>query len=127
MTFNSHYVQTPHNHETTIQIDPTCYDSDKIRRQKHIRHCHIVSHECHIAEQIPPNHGCNGDPPSSHNGSNTIGDSEVSSIYTYFACGIDGHISRFCSQMQSLAEHSPYNNILYPHGQLPLVNRDSHE
>ena len=69
----------------------------------------------------------NDNPPSSHNGSRISGDSEVSSVYTCFACGTDGHISRFCSQMQSLADHGPDNNILYPHGPPLLVNRDSHE
>ena len=29
--------------------------------------------------------------------------------------------------MQSLADHGPANNILYPHGPPLLVNRDSHE
>ena len=29
--------------------------------------------------------------------------------------------------MQSLADHIPYNNILYPHGSQLLANRDSHE
>ena len=47
--------------------------------------------------------------------------------FTWFACGTDGHISRFCSQMQSLADHSPDNSTLYPHGPQLLVNRDSHE
>ena len=32
----------------------------------------------------------------------------------------------FCSQMQSLADHGPYNNIFYPHGPPLLVSRDSH-
>ena len=73
------------------------------------------THECHNAEQIPPDHGGNGNPPSSHNSSSISGDSEVSSVYTCFGCGTDGHISRFCSQMQSLADHGPDNNILYPH------------
>ena len=36
-------------------------------------------------------------------------------------------ISRFCSQIQSLADHGPNNNILYPQGPPFLVNRDSHE
>ena len=99
-----------------MQIGPNGSDSDKIRSQKHRRHCHTVPHECHNAEQIPPDHGGNGDSPSSHNGSSISGDSEVSSIYTCFACRKDRHISRFCSQMQSLADHGPNNNILYPHG-----------
>ena len=33
--------------------------------------------------------------------------------YTCFACGTGVHISRFCAQMQSLADHGPDNNILY--------------
>ena len=78
-------------------------------------------------EQIPLYHGGNGDLTSSHNGSSISGDSEVSSVYTCFPCGMDGLISRFCSQMQSLADHGPNNNILYPHGPPLLVNRDSHE
>ena len=80
-------------------------------------HCRADTHD----------HGGNGDIHSSHNGSRISGDSEVSSVYTCFACGTDGHISRFCSQMQSLADHGPDNNILYPHGPQLLVNRDSHE
>ena len=45
------------------------------------------------------------------------GDSEVSSVYTCFVCGMDGHLSRLCSQMQPLADHGPNNNnMLYPHG-----------
>ena len=78
-------------------------------------------------EQIPLYHGGNGDPPSSHNGSSIIGDSEVSHVYSCFTCGTDEHISRFCSQMKSLADHGPDNNILCPHGSSLLVNRDSHE
>ena len=39
----------------------------------------------------------------------------------------DGHLSRFCSQMQSLADHGPDNNMLYPHGPSPFVNSYSHE
>ena len=92
-------------------IGPSGYDSDKIRRQKHRRQCHTPSHEYHNAEQTPLYHSGNGHPPSSHNGSSISGDSEVSSVYTCFACGTDGHISRFCSQMQSLADYGPSNNI----------------
>ena len=99
-TFNSHCVEIPHDHEQSVWIGPSGYDSDNIRRQKHRRHCHTPSHEYHNAEQIPLYHGSNGDPPSSHNGSSISGDSEISSIYTCFACGTDGHIARFCSQMQ---------------------------
>ena len=40
-------------------------------------------------------------------------------------CGTDGHLSRFCSQMQSLADCGPDNNMLYPHGLPPLVNNMS--
>ena len=29
--------------------------------------------------------------------------------------------------MQSLEDHSPNNNTLYPHGPQLLINRDSHE
>ena len=78
-------------------------------------------------EQIPLYYISNGDQPSSQNDSSTNGDSEVCSVYTCFASGTDGHISRFYSQMQSLADHGPNNHILYPHGPLLLVNRDSHE
>ena len=111
----------------TMWIGHSGYDSDKTRRQKHKRLCHTVSHECCNAEQIPPDHGGNVNPTSSHNGSSISGDSEISSVYTCFACGTDGHISRFGSQMQSLADHSPNNNILYPHGPQLLVNKDSNE
>ena len=44
-----------------------------------------------------------------------------------FACGTDGHISRFCSQMQSLVDQGPDNKMLYPHSPPLLVNRDSHK
>ena len=88
--FNSHYIQTPHSHELTKWIGPSCYYSDKIRWQKPRRCHHKVSHEYQIAEQIPPDHGGNGDQPSSHNGSSISGDSEVSRICTCFACGTDG-------------------------------------
>ena len=94
-TFESYYVQTPHDHEQTMWIGHTGYDSDTTRRQKHRKSCHIVSHEHCRAEQIPPDYGGNGNPPSSHNGCSVSGFSEVSSVYTCFACGTDGHIFRF--------------------------------
>ena len=122
LTFNSHYIQTPYDHEQTIWIGTSSYDSDKTRRQKRRGHHHTFSHECCNPEQISPDHGGNGYPPSSHNGSSISRDSEVSSVYTCFVCGTDGHISRFCSQMQSLADHGPHNNILYPYGLQLLVN-----
>ena len=78
-------------------------------------------------EQIPLYHCSNGNPPSSHNGSSISRDSEISSVCICFACGTDGHISGFCLQRQSLADHDPDNNILYQHGPPLLVNRDSHE
>ena len=62
-----------------------------------------------------------------YNNSNISENSEVSSVYTCFVCGVDGHLSSFCSQMQSLADHGPNNNMLYPHGLPPLVNNYSHE
>ena len=40
---------------------------------------------------------------------------------------MDGHLARYCSQMQSLADCGPDNNMLYPHGLPPLVNNISHE
>ena len=127
LTFNTHCIQIPHDHEQTVWIGPSSYDSDKIRRQKHRRHCHTTSHEYHNVEQIPPYHGGNGDPPSSYNECSISGHSEVSSVYTCFVCGADRQVSRFCSHMQSLADHGPDNNILYPHGLQLLVNKDSHE
>ena len=126
-TFNGHCMQIPHNHEQSMQIGPSGYDSDKIKRQKHRRHCLTTCHEYHNTEQIPLYHGDNKDPPSSHNGRSISRDSEVSSVYAWFACGTDGHISTFCSQMQFLADHGADNKILYSHGQPLLVNRDSHE
>ena len=124
-TFNSHYVQTPQDHEQTMQIGHSSYDSYKTKRQKHRRHCHTVCHECCNAQHIPPDLGGNGYPPSTLNGSSISRDSKVSSVYTFYACGTDGHISRFCSQMQSLADHSPSNNILFPHGPQLFENRES--
>ena len=69
----------------------------------------------------------NGNQLPDYTNSSISGDSEVSSIYTYFVCGMDGHLSRFCSQMQSLADCGPNNNMLYPHGLPVLVNNNSHE
>ena len=125
-TFNN-CIQIPHDHEESMQIGSSNYGSDKIRKQKHKRYFHTPSHEYYNVEQISLYHGGNGNPPSSHNGSSISGDSEVSGVYTCFACGTDGHISRFSSQIQSLAGHGSDNNILYPHGPPLLVNRDSHE
>ena len=79
-----------------MQIGPSSYNSDKIKRQKHRRCCQTTSHEYHNAEQIPLYHGGNGIPPSSHNDSRISGDSEVASVYTCLACGMHEHISRFC-------------------------------
>ena len=42
LTFNSHYIQIPHDHEQTVWIGPSGYGSDKTRRQKHRRHCHTI-------------------------------------------------------------------------------------
>ena len=126
-TFISYCMQSPHDHEQSMCIGPSSYDSDKARRQKHRKHCQTTSHEFHNAKQAPLYHCGNGDPPSSHNGSSISRDSEVSSVYTCFACRTDGNISRFCSQMQSLADQGPDNNMLYPQGPPLLVNRDSHE
>ena len=33
LTFNSHCIQIPHDHEQTVQICPSGYASNKIRRQ----------------------------------------------------------------------------------------------
>ena len=44
------------------------------------------------------------------------------SVYTCFTCRTDGHLSRFCSQMESSVDHSSNNNTLYPHGPQLLVN-----
>ena len=77
LTFNSHYIQTPHDHEQTMWIGHSSYDSYTTRRLKHRRHCHTVSHECHKAEKITPDYGGNGDQPLSHN------DSSISRIQRY--------------------------------------------
>ena len=84
-----------------MQIGPSSYDSDKIKRQKHRRHSQTTLHEYHSVKQKPLYHGGNGNPTYSHNGGSISGDSEVSSVNRLFFCGMDGHISRFCSQMQS--------------------------
>ena len=84
-------------------------------------------HEYHDLEQIHLYHSGNGNPPPSYTNSSISGGSEGSSIYTCFACGTDGHLSRFCSQMQSLADCGPDNNMLYPYGLPPLVNNNCHE
>ena len=65
-----------------MQIGHSSYDSDNAKRQKHKRHYHTISHECHDAQQVPPGHSGNGNPPSSHNGSSISRDLVVSSIYT---------------------------------------------
>ena len=44
-----------------------------------------------------------------------------------FTCGTGGCLSRFCSQMQTLTDHGPGSNTLYPHGSQPLVTRDGNE
>ena len=95
-TFNSHCMQSPHDHEQSVQIGPSSCDCDIIRRQKHRLLCQTTPPEYHNVEQVPLYIG-NGDPPSSHNGCSTSGDSEVSSVCMWFACGTDGHRSRFCS------------------------------
>ena len=82
-----------------MQKGPSGCDSDKTRRQKHKRHCHTLFHEKHNVKQIPLYHGGNGDSHSSHNGSSISADSEISSVYTCFACGTGGHTSRFYLQM----------------------------
>ena len=89
----------PHEHEQSMWIGPSCYDSDTIKRQKHRRHYQATSHENHNAEQIPLYHGGNGNPASGYYNSSISGDSEVSSVNTCFVCGRDGHLSRLCSQM----------------------------
>ena len=86
-----------------------------------------MSHEYQNAEQIPLYYGGNGNPPSGYNHSSISGDSEVSSVYTCFVCGMDGHLSRFSSQMQSLADCGPSNNMLYPHCPPNLVSSYCHE
>ena len=126
-SFNSHCMQNPHEHEQSMQIGPSSYDSDTIKRQKYRRHCQTTCHEYHNAEQIPLYHGGYGKPPSSHNDSSIIENSKVSSVYTCFVCGMDGHLSRFCSQMQCLADHGPDNNMLYAHGPPCFINSYSHE
>ena len=121
-SFNSHCVLNPHEHEQSVQINPSSYDQDTIKRQRHRRHYQAVHHEYHNAEQIQHYHTGNGNPPPGYNNSIISGNAEVSSVYICFVCGMDGHLSRFCSQMQSLADCGPNNNMLYPHGLQPLVN-----
>ena len=126
-SFNSHYVLNPHEHEHSLQID-NGYDNDTTKRQTHREHYQTGSHECHASEQINLYHSVNGNPPPVYTNNSISGDSEVSSIYTcIFFCGMDGHLSRFCSQMQCLADCGPNNNMLYPHGLPPLVNNNSHD
>ena len=82
-------MQSQHDHEQSVHIVPSSYNSDKSRRQNHKSHCQTTCHEFHNVVQVPLYHGGNGDPPSNHNGSSIIGDSEVSSVYTCFTCGTD--------------------------------------
>ena len=112
ISVNNHCMQNPHEHEESVQIGPSSYGSDIIKRQKHRRHCQTTSLEYHNAEQIPLYHGCNGNPPSSYNCSSISRDSEVSNVYTCFVCWMDGHISMFYSQMQSLADCGANNNVI---------------
>ena len=91
---------------------------------------HSIKHPCHEdheSEQVHLYHSGNCNPPPGYTNSSISRDSEVSSIYTFFVCGTDGHLSRFCSQMQYLADCGPNSNMLYPHGLSPLINNNSHE
>ena len=119
---NNHCMLNPHKHGQYVWIDPSSYDHDTIKRQKHRRCYQTAPHEYCNVEQIPLYHSRNGYPPPGYNNSSVSGDSEESSVYTCFVCGMDGHLSRFCSQMQSLADIAPNNNMLYPHGLPPVVN-----
>ena len=110
-SLHSHCMQNLHKHQQSVQIGPSGYNSDTIKMQKHRRHYQTTSHEYCNAEQISLYHGGNSNPPSSHNNSSISGDSEVSYVYTCFVCGMDRHLSRFCLQMQSLADCGPDNYI----------------
>ena len=110
-----------------MQIKPNSYDHDTTNRQNIENTIKTTPHEYHNFEQIHLHHSGNGHPPPGYTNSSINGDSEVSSYYTCFICGMDGHLSRFCSQMQSLAGHGPDNNMLYPHGLPSLVNNNNHE
>ena len=68
-------MQNPHEHEQSMWIGPSSYDSHTIERQKHRRCYQTTSHEYCNAEQIPLYYGGNGNPPSSHNNNSISGDS----------------------------------------------------
>ena len=108
-------------------MDPNGYDHNITNRQKHREHYQTVPHECHDLEQIHLYHSANGNPTPGYTNNSISGDSEVSGIYTCFVCGMDRHLARFCSQVQSLTDCGPDNNMLYTYGLPPLVNNNSHE
>ena len=97
-SFNSHYVLNPQEHEQSVQIDKG-YEHDTTNRQKHRKHYQTAPHEYHNSEQIHLYHSGSSNPPPVYTNSSISGDSEVSRIYTCFVCGMDRHLSRFCSQM----------------------------
>ena len=114
----------PHKHEQYVWTDPGSYDHDMTKWQKHRRHYQTAPYKYHNSEQIPLYHSGNGSQPPGYTNSSISGDSEVSSIYTCFVGGTEGHLSRFYSQMQSIADCS---NMLDAQCLPPPGNNYSHE
>ena len=108
-----------------MQINLSGYDHVTTNRERH-RKCYLMAPLEYLnLEQVHLYHSGNSNPTPGYTNSSISGDPDVSSVYTCFVHGMDGHLGRFCSQMQSLADCGPNANMLYPHGLPPLVNNKS--